>query len=244
MPAAIVKKKDGPSKDALRRSSADYARKAVAKMFEKSTIIDNSANYPKFDYEELQLGQVLGKGGFGTVSEIRAFKIAEKIEKVTIKKSKDDAEVEKGSMESRSFVTQHCIRNGGDSRYAVKILSPEVVDNPAHFLQGIIDMAIETRFLSDIEHPNIIKMRATAKCDPTSAAYFIAMDRLYDTLEKRLQLWEGRVGRTTGFAARLNDRSGKKAAALYEERIVCAFDLSAALEYLHKVRKDGSSYSC
>lgn len=96
-------------------------------------------------------------------------------------------------------------------------------------------MAIETRFLSDIEHPNIIKMRAIANCDPFSEEYFIGMDRLYDTLEKRIKTWEGRMARTTGIAGRLNDRNGKKAAALYEERIVKAFDLAAAVDYLHKV---------
>jgi hypothetical protein len=96
-------------------------------------------------------------------------------------------------------------------------------------------MAVETRFLSYIEHPNIIKMRAIAKCDPFSGEYFIGMDRLYDTLEKRLMTWAGRMARTTGIAGRLNDRKGKKAAALYEERIVKAFDLAAAMEYLHTV---------
>jgi hypothetical protein len=96
-------------------------------------------------------------------------------------------------------------------------------------------MATETRFLSDIEHPNIIKMRAIARCDPFSEEYFIAMDRLYDTLEKRLKTWEGRMARTSGMAGRLNDRKGTKAAALYEERIVKAFDLAAAVDYLHKV---------
>jgi hypothetical protein len=96
-------------------------------------------------------------------------------------------------------------------------------------------MAIETRFLSDIEHPNIIKMRAVAKCDPFSEEYFIGMDRLYDTLGKRIKTWAGRMARTTGIAGRLNDRKGEKAAALYEERIVKAFDLAAAIDYLHKV---------
>lgn len=127
-----------------------------------------------------------------------------------------------------------CIRDGGDCRYAVKILSPEVVADPSRYLQGIIDMAVETRVLSSIEHPNIIKMRAIAKCDPFSEEYFIGMDRLYDTLEKRITSWRSRLAGTTGIAGRLNDRKGKKAAALYEERIVKAFDLAAAIDYLHK----------
>lgn len=76
-------------------------------------------------------------------------------------------------MESRKFISDHCVREGGDARYAVKILSNEVVQNLPTFFQGTIDMAIETRFLSDIEHPNIIKMRACASISPFKPGYFI-----------------------------------------------------------------------
>lgn len=203
-------------------------------MFVQTTIDDNSAAYPAFDLAELALGKVLGKGGFGTVSEIRAFKVDEKLQQQGKKTAAADDEVDKGEMESRAFIAQHCVRKGGDSRYAIKILSPEVVDDPAHYIQGIIDMAVETRFLSNIEHPNIIKMRALAKCEPFDPAYFIAMDRLYDTLEKRIKSWGSRLNRTTGLAKRVHDRKGLKAAALYQERIVNAFDLAAAVDYLHK----------
>lgn len=75
-------------------------------------------------------------------------------------------------------------------------------------------------------------MRALAKCDPFREDYFIVMDRLYDTLEKRLETWASRLNRSTGFAAKLTDRKGMKKRELYEERMVAVFDLSAALEYL------------
>jgi hypothetical protein len=58
------------------------------------------------------------------------------------------------------------------SRYAVKILSPQVVKEPDHFLQGIIDMAIETRLLSDMEHPNIVSRTA---CDRGKAAQCVRL---------------------------------------------------------------------
>jgi len=230
---------------AFREKSQEYARKAVQKTFKDSTVLDLSVNYPKFDFSELTIGKVLGKGGFGTVSEVRGFDTSNETRHskfpmikaksdVMHKKNLRDDEVEQGAMESRKFIADHCIRNGGDARYAVKVLSQDVIEgDPAHYLQGVIDMAIETRFLSNIEHPNIIKMRAMAKLDPYHEDYFIVMDRLYDTLEKRLLTWESRKNRCTGLTAKLTDRKGKKAGALYEERIVAAFDLSAAVEYLH-----------
>lgn len=202
-------------------------------MFKNSDTQDRSDAFPKFNIEELKLGKVLGKGGFATVSEVRAFVTAEVDNATMGKKSVDDEEVQAGKMESRKFIAEHCIRNGGDARYAIKVLSPDVVAEPARFIQGIIDTAIETRFLSAIEHPNVIKLRAIAKCDPFSEGYFIVMDRLYDTLEKRLETWRRRLERSSGLMKKLTDAKGKKGNALYEERIVAAFDLAAAIDYLH-----------
>ena len=80
-------------------------------------------------------------------------------------------------MESRKFIADHCIRKGGDARYALKILSTEVVADPGTFIQGSIDMAVETRMLSDIEHPNIIKMRAKGAVSPYEVDYFIGKNQ-------------------------------------------------------------------
>ena len=97
-------------------------------------------------------------------------------------------------------------------------------------------MAVEARLLCSIEHPNIVKLRALAKKDLLDPGFFIIMDRLYDTLEKRLQKWQIRLQRTSGLSGRLTDRKGVKGATLYEERVVAAFDLSAALAHLHEHR--------
>jgi serine/threonine protein kinase len=218
---------------------AKYAERAVNKAFDGSTIADNSSEYPKFKWSEMKLGKVLGKGGFGTVYEVRAF-AAENGGSFAPRSSRShrrlqmDEEVGVGEEESRQFIAEHCLRNGGDARYAVKQLSPEVVRDANMCLQGIHDMAVEARFLSNIVHPNIIKMRALASTSPYDAAFFIIMDRLYDTLEKRMLSWEARNGRFKGLAGRMMDRKGAKVGALYEERIVAAFDLSAAVEHLHE----------
>jgi hypothetical protein len=111
MTAKEIKKGPGPSKEALRRSSNDYARKSVIKTFAESSIKDKSGNYPTFDYSDLKLGKVLGKGGFGTVSEIRGFNVekkAEKVAQVPVENSDSqyENEVEGGEMESRNFIAE------------------------------------------------------------------------------------------------------------------------------------------
>lgn len=96
-------------------------------------------------------------------------------------------------------------------------------------------MAVETRFLSDIEHPNIIKLRAIAATDhPYTPNYFIVLDRLYDTLEKRIEKWTRIKGRQKGILKHFTDPKGSKRVALSEERMIAAFDLAAALAYLHR----------
>jgi serine/threonine protein kinase len=97
-------------------------------------------------------------------------------------------------------------------------------------------MAVETRILCSLEHPNIIKLRSFGTSSPFHEDYFIVMDRLYHSLEKRITVWERRQRRSIGLAGKIIDRKGTKRMKLYEERIVAAFDLSAAIDYCHKQR--------
>ncbi len=88
--------------------------------------------------------------------------------------------------------------------------------------------------LSAVEHPNIIKLRAVAACDLyQQPGFFLILDRLYDTLDKRLTQWQHRSRRVSSLFSVL-DRKGKKKTSLLEDRLVASFDLSAALDYLHR----------
>jgi serine/threonine protein kinase len=229
----------GPNKESLRTAGAAYAQREIAKTFANSKILDNWGNFPKFTKKEMTLGKILGKGKFGTVYEVRGFEGGKSSMKDVSSRSlklEQDDEVGHGETENRRFIADHCMRNGGDWRYAIKCLSKEVIDEPATFIQGIMDMATETRVLSDIEHPNIIKMRACAEVSPYNDSYFIVMDRLYDTMEDRMEKWATQTKRNTGFGGMLLDRKGEKKKVILEAKLVAAFDLSAAFTYLHSRR--------
>jgi serine/threonine protein kinase len=220
-------------------------RQFVAKVFANSHIVNRVGEYPKFQLAELQLGKLLGKGGFGSVFEIRAFVVSGQKVATQAKGFSDDLDEteylydchdSKRQEDARMFIAQHCLRNNSDARYAVKQLSPEVIANAGMFYQGMCDMATETRFMSDIQHPNIVKIRAMGACDPFDEKYFIVMDRLYDTLERRIQkVWlpKSKV-QNSFFGKNLLDRKGTKRDELLETRIVFAYDLSAAINYLHQ----------
>jgi hypothetical protein len=186
---------------ALRLGACQCARQMHTQDFKDSSIPDKTTDFPKFTKEEILHGTILGKGGFGTVFEVRGFRIKDGSSCTVVPKRSSsrsscrllrnvvpDEEVSMGEIESRKFIAKHCIHNDGDARYAVKRLSPEIAADHMSLFQGIADMATETRFLSSLEHPNIIKLRAIAQGPWFHEDYFIVLDRLYHTLQTRMEV--------------------------------------------------------
>jgi hypothetical protein len=222
----------------LQKAACDLARDFHLEELRLSNIPDLSGNFPTFTQQEVVEGRILGKGGFGVVSEVQGFNLrnADKTEVEFQNADKpEETDDDPEDMESRQFISKHCIRNGGDARYAVKRLKPNVVANHTTLLQGIADMATETRLLSSLEHhPNIIKLRAIAEGDRFHKDYFIILDRVFDTLTERLGIWKKLNEKMKGIVGVVRDRKGEKKAILFEERIFFAYDLSSALAHLHK----------
>jgi serine/threonine protein kinase len=217
---------------ALLNDAKQRARRDVAAAFENSNLKDHVRDYPQFDKSELTLGKFLGKGGFGSVYEVLAFEDGS-AHPVRGRREEEDEEVE--GVESRRFMAEHGIRNDGDCRYAVRFLKPDVIKDPERFYLGMMDMAVLTKFLSSVDHPNIIKLRATAKCDIYSADYFLVLDALYGTLDKRIRKWSVSKERFSGMMGKyITDKKGKKAQDLWKERLAVAYDVSKALAYLHE----------
>ncbi|GKZ00660.1 hypothetical protein MPSEU_001018200 [Mayamaea pseudoterrestris] len=219
------------SEDHLVRTAKDV----VIKKTKDSVVLDPVAEQkiPKFDLDELTIGRVLGRGGFCVVNEISRIKLkkqAAPTDGSNHTSDQADESVIYNVVQDRAFMEKYCIRDKKDTRYAIKKLQESAWRDPQTFINGIVDLAIEARFLSVIRHPNIIKMRAVGSGSPVSTTYFVVLDRLYDTLSVRLNKWRQR--KFTGIK-RLLDRKGKKELAFWLERVTVAYDLTVALKHLH-----------
>ena len=120
----------------------------------------------------------------------------------------------------------------GKHRYAIKKLTPGLFDNgdPHHFVCGVIDLAMEVKFLSVLRHPHIIKMRAMARVNSCSKDFFIVLDRLDETLTKQVSIWKKEMPSGIGPGAK------KKKEEFFCERIVVGYDICSAVGHLHEKR--------
>mmetsp|Transcript_7432 Transcript_7432/g.16064 ORF Transcript_7432/g.16064 Transcript_7432/m.16064 type:complete len:415 (-) Transcript_7432:2133-3377(-) len=224
------------------------AKEVVAEKSAASEIFDEEAekSFPRFHKSELVLGRVLGRGGFCVVNEIQNFKLEKNSALDTNKKQDgliDEEEDEFGELrydggilvQDRNFMARRCLRQKKHARYAIKTLSDECLRDPERFVGGVIDLAVESRFLSVIKHPNIIKMRGVSVGEPYDVGFFVVLDRLYDTLTLKVARWKKDAGKSKGLG-KLMDRKGKKKTKLWTDRLIVVYDLSTALEYLHTQR--------
>ena len=232
--AAVVPKSRPLTKaEKVQAAGMKYAEKKTTLFFTDSTIASNLDDFATFNRDQLKLGKVLGKGRFGTVYEVMDIALAPK-------QPSDDTWL----IEERQFIHDHVRReegsgfHSGDARYAIKILSPEVMKDSGLFIQGIYDMAVEARVLSDIEHTNIVKCRAIAPVSPLQGdEFYLMMDRLYDTLHKRMSKWGKKQKRRGSLLGRtFLDKGGKKEEETHLKKMTCAYDLASAMGYLHNRR--------
>jgi serine/threonine protein kinase len=223
-------------RETLERRS-ERARKIFERKIEGSWTTGKLADYPKFDRAELHLGKLLGKGDFSKVAEVRAFTIRmnpmDRLATIVVKEA--DAGVdETHHQKDRKFLAQHCFhpaREGGETRYALKCFSPDTVKDKHLYVQGTAELALETRYLSNLDHKHINKLRAVSHVPPLAPGYFIVVEKLHTTLEARLLKWAAIADRPKAMRyLALTTRSDKK---LYKERILAAMQISMGLKYLH-----------
>ena len=123
----------------------------------------------------------------------------------------------------------------GRHRYAIKKLSPGLYNNdgPQIFACGVIDLAMEAKYLSVLQHPHIIKLRAMANVNLCSKDFFIILDRLNFTLTNQVEIWKAEISSSSCFDPNAK-RSKKKKIESFCKRLVAARDICSAVNHLHE----------
>lgn len=187
---------------------------------------------PKISSSEIEIGPLLGHGGFSDAFEIQSFCL-----------DGNDEQVDEDQRHARRFLKIHTHREfTGQARYAVKYLRQHVLDDREMFILAAKDLALEAKLLCSVFHPNIIKLRGicaegemgfrSMKPD----GFFLILDRLEETLEHRIEEWKGNPK-----AVGIHKKSGlkkyfgsKSAQDIPMDILTMIRDIVAALAYLHK----------
>jgi serine/threonine protein kinase len=182
-------------------------------------------NIPMFAVSELNVGRMVGQGGFSLVTTLESVEL------------NDVYDVsEKSTQLRRQFAES--VRNSSDPlsepAYVVKTLRTDLPEE--EYVKGIVDLDIEAEFLSVLSHPNIITMRACANSDPHESKFFVVLDRLVMTLDRKFNHWRKEVGEHSGYWLGPFGYCCSKEYYLYQtwlERIFASRDIANALYFLH-----------
>ena len=147
----------------------------------------------------------------------------------------------KEPVQDRAFMSSQYRRAGrrqqGGCRYALKRVTVSKTTDAGTFVNAVVDLAVEAKFLSVLRHPNIIKMRGTACSNPfdSESSYFIVLDRLYEILGQRLLQWRSTQQMMHSVVGKLicSCNSNRREEELLVERLTVARDIASALTYLH-----------
>jgi serine/threonine protein kinase len=172
-------------------------------------------NIALFHRSEIETGEILGRGGFSQVYAITAFDLDPKV----------SARCSEEEQSLREHYAASACDAKGRSRYCIKHLQERLVQSPKDFQCAASDLAVEAAFMSALDHPNILSVRALpidglkAWSNGNHDGYFLVTDRLDGTLDKKVIEWK-----------RTNKGPG------LEEKAELAMQLANALRYLHANR--------
>jgi serine/threonine protein kinase len=139
-----------------------------------------------------------------------------------------------------------CIVTAGDEagqEFAVKYLKRRAMVDLHQFKHGAADLAIEANFLQTLRHPNIVRLHGisagTVESNVASGrecGFFIVVDRLYDTLETRIDEWREEQEKNAGnLITRLMSDYKERKKQEVMDRCRLALSIAEVMRYLHSL---------
>jgi len=147
-----------------------------------------------FEKRELQLGKLVGSGGFSDVYEICGFNSND-----AIKLNDDNYRQQRQRLNRQKFINENKDNILISGKYVVKHLKVKTMESTKKFVLAAKALAIEAQYLSSLNHENILTLHGWATkglesySDGRNDGYFLILDRLEDTLDKKLKQWKSEV---------------------------------------------------
>mmetsp|Transcript_14704 Transcript_14704/g.20471 ORF Transcript_14704/g.20471 Transcript_14704/m.20471 type:complete len:437 (-) Transcript_14704:120-1430(-) len=226
---SIMKKQDSF------RKAGKFASVIGDELTSYSRILDPSleASIPKFERDEIILGELLGSGGFNDVHEVHRIDLLE------------DADwFSDHQQEGRQVLS----KKSQNEKFAIKFLSRKCMEDEEEYCNGAADLVVETKYLSSLaawQHPNIVRLHGMCSTGTkgfelgVEGGYFLILDRLHDTLDQKIVLWKELERRKTDELAVFKHPNAvsqdKLLQAMFVQRLQAARDLSSALKHLHSL---------
>jgi serine/threonine protein kinase len=165
-----------------------------------------------FDYSEIEFGNVLGVGGFSSVSEIvsirlntRASRRLHRIEdqsrqcvakNVLYEMETDRSQGKKKSMNPSKSNDKRRQHRQLSTQFAVKHLRSKLITRaPEKFKRAAIDLVLEGQLLLLMDHPHIVRLHGWSVDGPKAyttgdiRGFFLILDKLPISLEDRMLEW-------------------------------------------------------
>lgn len=213
---------------AVCQKAARYAVRVYEEMSKRSTILKEQGAIAWFDSDEVlpYLGELLGKGGFNSVYEL---------ERIKLLKDCPETQIQRNQIS----ITK--------PKLAVKFLSDEVLQSPENACNGSADLLMEAKYLTALAahpHPALIKLHGVSSAGPAGfakperAGFFLVIDRLYDTLDRRIGVWkELQRRKTTVILSKQEDAVAAKKylKVLFLQRLMVALEICSAIQHLHSL---------
>ena len=167
--------------------------KSLRKLLRKKRLncFEDVDGIESFRNDEFKVVRLIGEGGFASVFEI-----------VHQQSSSTESDSAKSIVQPRHF--------------AMKIVRYDRLDNKRLHKVAASDLINETKILSLLNHPNIVRLRAIPRHSHDS--HFLVLDLLRDTLSERIQRWHA---------------ESHEQHQIFPWKMDYAYQMALALEYLH-----------
>ena len=234
--STLLKKSQKTDPSSLTLSSLSYDNHSDDVNPESSNI--SSTFVAPFDRREILpfIGDLLGKGGFNSVFEIERIQIRD------ISESDDDDDDDVSADEQVKHKKEMIQQN--ITKMAIKFLSQDAYNSIEDACNGSADLYMEAQYLTALTqnhpHPNIIQIHGISNAGSSGLSryggYFIVIDRLYDTLDRRIDIWR-ELQRRKIKSTDDNDAASmqKYLQVLFIQRLLVTYEIISAVRHLHSL---------